>query len=228
MTSLSKQILDQQSIKGMPFGFKDNIRLIKAFKYIQAHIPKRSKILDVGCADGYFARELFRAGYECYGLEIYKPAVNKALRTGIKVVHGSFLDKFPFASNFFDVVFAGEVLEHSIDDRRFLHQLYRVLRPNGLLIITVPNLLSLQSRFFILFGHMPPNAYKESHYKYYNYQLLVNKIREARFTIQKVDSSYLLISIYFNKYLGKLGEWLGTIFPRWGENLIVFAVKHKD
>lgn len=64
----------------------------------------------------------------------------------------------PFTSNSLDIVVAGEIIEHLYDTGDFLEEIKRVLKPEGKLIITTPNLAPLANRARILFGFQPPTC----------------------------------------------------------------------
>ncbi|MBT9168924.1 MAG: putative S-adenosylmethionine-dependent methyltransferase [Syntrophomonadaceae bacterium] len=61
----------------------------------------------------------------------------------------------PFQSAFFDAVFGGEIIEHQIDDQYFLEECNRVLRAEGIQVLTTPNLVSLGNRFLMFLGKPP-------------------------------------------------------------------------
>lgn len=62
-------------------------------------------------------------------------------------------ENLPYTSNSFDLVTITEVIEHLDDYRRILKDIFRVLRPGGLMVVTTPNILNLKSRFrFLVFG----------------------------------------------------------------------------
>lgn len=64
-------------------------------------------------------------------------------------------DRIPFDDDLFDVVYAGEVIEHILDTGKFLKEITRVLKKNGLLIITTPNLSFWLNRILVLCGYQP-------------------------------------------------------------------------
>lgn len=222
---MKNDILNQQKKYYQSYlKIKNNPRYKKIWQYLKKN-NCQGKILDIGCADGDFSEPLVKKGYDCYGLELTDEAIKKSASKGIKVSQGSFLEKFPYRDNFFDIVFAGEVIEHTTDDISFLNEINRVLKKNGILILTTPNLLSLGNRFLMFFGRLPRFAYAEFHYRIYTANLIKSKIIKAGFKIKKIDSSYILISTFFNKYLGLWGERWGTFFPRLGEHFIIYAQK---
>lgn len=204
----------------------NNPRYRKAWKFIEERSGNNSKVLDVGCADGSFCQKLISKGIDCYGLEVANQALKVASKTGLKTKKGSFLEPFPFEGNFFDFVYAGEVLEHTLDDESFLKQCFRTLKPKGVLILTVPNLVSLENRFLMFLGKLPQLAYAPYHYKIYTAKLLEEKLKLVGFRILRLDSSYVLVSKNYNWLAGSLGEWLGTQFPTLGKNLIFYAQRY--
>jgi SAM-dependent methyltransferase len=72
----------------------------------------------------------------------------------------NFIDGIPLSDNSVDVAIAGEILEHLTDARRFLREVRRVLRSDGYLLLSVPNIVSLKYRFAFLCGHIPALAAK--------------------------------------------------------------------
>ncbi len=222
----SKQIINQQNRYYATYAkILRNPRYRKSWDYIFKNIKGRKKILDIGCADGEFLTPFIEKGYDCYGLEAIDEAIRDSRKKGIKVKKGSFLEKFPFRDNTFDIVFAGEVIEHTFDDDYFLREANRVLKKNGLLIITTPNLVSLGNRFLMLLGRLPRFAYAPFHYRIYTPELLKDKLTSNKFIIKKFESSYILISTYFNKYAGYFGEAMGSVIPFFGEHMILFSKK---
>jgi len=115
------------------------------------------RILDVGCADGFISTFIAKkTEAKIYGLDISRKAVSMAIRKGItaKVVNID-TEAFPFEKESFDAVFCGDVLEHVYDTENLLRKINRVLKMNGHLIISIPNIASWYNRGFLLLGFMP-------------------------------------------------------------------------
>jgi methionine biosynthesis protein MetW len=119
---------------------------------------KFDRILDVGCGDGNFSVLLKEAckAKEVYGIEISEKDVESARKNGVKAYQLD-IDEgdFPFEDNYFDAIFAGEVIEHLYDTDHFLDEIYRVLKENGVFVLTTPNLASWQNRISLLLGYQP-------------------------------------------------------------------------
>jgi 2-polyprenyl-3-methyl-5-hydroxy-6-metoxy-1,4-benzoquinol methylase len=202
----------------------NNPRHRKARKFLERWSGER--LLDVGCGSGDFSAPLVSLGWRCHGIEIDQKAIEEAASRGIQVRRASLLDRFPYEDTFFDVVLAGEVIEHTIDDLAFLGECHRVLRPDGLLILTTPNLVSLGNRMLMLLGRMPRFAHHACHYRMYNARVLTEKMVRTGFKLTRLDSDYILVSTYFSKTIGRVGEWLPGVLPvTWGERLIAYATR---
>lgn len=108
-----------------------------------------TRLLDIGCGDGYVVHELARSGKEVIGLDITMEGLrcgrdeliqhSDAYPRGIpRLVLGSAFH-LPFAAGFFDGVVLSEVIEHVEEGGALLHEVHRVLAPGGTLIVSTPN-----------------------------------------------------------------------------------------
>lgn len=111
-------------------------------EYIISKIPKDvNSILDVGCGNGWVAKEFLSKGKQVYSLDISvtNPAkVNKLYQS--QKHFGIAADSFhlPFNDNSFDCVIASEIIEHVFDPAAFIKELFRVVKKGGSLVITTP------------------------------------------------------------------------------------------
>lgn len=108
---------------------------------------RKARLMDIGCGDGRFLKEMARYGWEVYGIDTAKTASNllKVMK-GIKYFSGE-LVQLNFPSDYFDVVTLWHVLEHLNDPLLELREISRILKRDGLVFIAVPNFNSLQARF---------------------------------------------------------------------------------
>ena len=99
-------------------------------------------LLDVGCGNGGFLRQMTELGWQAQGLDPDPKAVSAAIEAGVAVQHGTLLDS-GLPDDYFDAITLGHVIEHLHDPAANLEVCYRALRPNGLIWIGTPNLSSL-------------------------------------------------------------------------------------
>jgi len=100
-------------------------------------------VLDIACGTGYGSNILKKEGASrVYGVDISSEAIDFA-REKYRRGHVYFtigdLERIPFASNSFDAVVCFETIEHTDNHNQVLSELGRVLRPQGLLLISSPN-----------------------------------------------------------------------------------------
>ncbi|MCW3041094.1 MAG: Methyltransferase type 11, partial [Solirubrobacterales bacterium] len=86
------------------------------------------QLLDVGCGGGLLAPHVH--GYRHVGVDLSAPALAVAAEHGVEGVRAD-VTQLPFADASFDVVVAGEILEHVTDLPRTVAEALRVLRPGG-------------------------------------------------------------------------------------------------
>lgn len=100
------------------------------------------KILDVGCGNGAFLHKMQRAEMVAHGVEFSPDGCKEAKRLGLDVRCGT-LEEQRYPANSFDVITLNHVFEHVPDPMRTLHELKRILKPGGSIVIAVPNARSL-------------------------------------------------------------------------------------
>ncbi len=97
-----------------------------------------ARVLDAGCGLGLYMLRFRDFTEHVYGVDVDPEKVRKAQEIPSHVQCAS-AEHLPFATNFFDIVFSHEVLEHVDDDAEAVREAHRVLKPGGRLVIFVPN-----------------------------------------------------------------------------------------
>jgi len=108
------------------------------------------KILEVGAGHGAFTKKLYDHGFSISACDLF-PEIFMFDKVECKKV--DLTKKLPYENGSFDVIIAVEVMEHILDHESFFQECKRILRPNGKLIFSTPNIISLKSRIrFLLSG----------------------------------------------------------------------------
>jgi SAM-dependent methyltransferase len=125
-------------------------------------LPAGAKVLDSPCGAGAMVLSLAAQGFEAWGADI-EPAAQRAL--GGHFRYADLNHELPWPDATFDALFSIEGIEHLESRFNFLREANRVLKPQGLLIITTPNIVALRSRVRFLgsgFFHKDPRPLNES------------------------------------------------------------------
>ncbi len=118
----------------------------------------QGSLLDVGCGTGGNLAVLQAQGWDVYGIEISKIAAGHARERVGDRIHAGTLEDAPFKEDFFDVIVLSHALEHLFSPGDALSRARRLLKPEGLLVVTVPNAASLEGWLFgrLWVGWDPP------------------------------------------------------------------------
>ncbi|MFB0527476.1 MAG: class I SAM-dependent methyltransferase [bacterium] len=113
------------------------------------NLSKSSKILDVGCGAGMMAKEVANIGYEIFGMDYSynmakkaKASCNVNTKSDAKFLQGD-IESLPFKASIFDTVLCLGVITYLKSEQKALHEMARVLKPGGTLILSTLNKFSL-------------------------------------------------------------------------------------
>ena len=137
---------------GYPRRFPFNL-IVYLLSYTKARIDDLprfvpdGKLLDVGCGKGDYLVEMKKMGWNVFGVEFAYAGVLTAQKRGLEVFHGSIVDA-PFSDNMFDFIRLEDVLEHLPNPLETMIILRNLLKDNGRVRITVPNLDAFTFKLF--------------------------------------------------------------------------------
>ena len=107
------------------------------------NIKEDDLVLEIGCGRGDLIEKSSKEYKKVTALDISSAGVKEARKRVDMNCNSEFLvsdaTKLPFNAHQFDVVIFSEVLEHIIDQERCIQEIYRVIKPNGHLMLTTPN-----------------------------------------------------------------------------------------
>ena len=107
------------------------------YDYAKRFIYEEDSVLEIGSGKGAFFKKIKSKNY--VGLELSREAIDLAAEDGITILNESIQDYAVNNSNKYDVVCAFQVLEHVADIKSFIESSIKCLRPNGILIYSVPS-----------------------------------------------------------------------------------------
>jgi SAM-dependent methyltransferase len=138
--------------KFIPFiqDIRDSIMQARAKHFLSmlTDIKGTPKILDIGCSEGRLLKSFLKFNCQCFGVEHPDyPSERLIYPDRIEYFRGD-LENSDLEDNSFDLIFLWHVLEHMDDPAVVMAQVCRLLAPEGLLILAVPNFLSMEAKAF--------------------------------------------------------------------------------
>jgi ubiquinone/menaquinone biosynthesis C-methylase UbiE len=221
---------------------------IDRFSEIAYRLKDSRKILDVGSGHGLFLSLLCELGHECYSVdflditekypEIYKKKPVEFCVCNVEI------DTIPHEDNFFDAVACSQVLEHFTHSHLpAMKEIYRVLKPNGIVEIDVPNAVCFRNRSRMIRGKHITYDYEE-HYLYaepFTYKNLsfYPKRHNREFTLKElrillnatkfknIEASFLKSRRYREglEKIRSIGSAFRDFIPSLRKSIIAFAKK---
>lgn len=111
-----------------------------------------ASLLDVGCGRGFLLEQLAARGVNgLVGVDVFSDVRSDAW----EYRYGDVTQLLPAADGSFEVVVAGEIIEHVPNPDLLLREIRRVLKPGGTLVISTPNLVSWANRILVPLGVQP-------------------------------------------------------------------------
>ncbi|MGE0792833.1 MAG: class I SAM-dependent methyltransferase [Candidatus Woesearchaeota archaeon] len=208
-------------------------RLKKILKFLS----KKNKInlLDVGSGRGHFFEEInkYIPNINYIGVDFSEKQVEIGKKNGLDIRKQDLTKKWNFKDESFDVVFASEIIEHIFDTDFFVSEANRVLKKNGIIIITTPNVASLGDRLRLLFGKLPSalenraSLNHSGHIRAFVKKDLINLLKDNNFKeIYITGRDFYLPLIKHNTFiLGKINDFLSNLFPSLSAGFIALAKK---
>src|SRR5574341_181361 len=139
----SEEIFDYESnYMGVPDPFEKQQLITKEESRMRSvlDLNPKGKVLDIGCGAGFFIESLkhYCKDIEAYGCDISHIAISEAKKRNLDIEFDVTKDgKLPYDDNFFDYIICMEVLEHVPDMTGVLKEMRRVIKPNGIIHISV-------------------------------------------------------------------------------------------
>lgn len=175
-------------------------------------------LLDVGCGTGINFSVLSKYG-EAFSSDASEEALGFCKTRGIRGLVRSDLESLPFESSTFNVITALDVLEHVDNDLAAIDELLRVIKENGVLVITVPAYGFLWSEHDEALHHRRRYAASE----------LRNKLTNSGFEVERITYyiTFLFFPILFMRFVQSLAKksihakTSHVILPGWLNSLLV-------
>jgi len=189
------------------FGYQDyaqdEIEINRTFqrkmRIIDKLMPDKGKILDIGCAMGFFINVAKEDGWEVTGIDLSEEAIKYAKKRFNYDVRCTSLDKAGFKGASFDVITMFDLIEHVEYPDLLIKQCYGLLKPNGLLVITTPNSGSVVAK--LLSKRWEEYKRAREHIFFFSRKTLTDMLVKNRFKVVKSHTAgrYFQIRSFFSR-----------------------------
>lgn len=209
------------------FGYEnylaDEEKIVKTFskriKAIEKITDKKGELLDIGCATGFFMKAAKNMEWKVEGVEISDFAAEYASKHfKFKVYKDDFL-KLNLKENSYDVVTLWDVIEHFYDPKKALIKIRKILKPNGIVVLSTPDVDSVPAK--ITQSKWVGYKLSDEHLTYFSPKTLSRLLEETGFKVIKkthigkhvsLDMLSDRASIY-SPIIGKLISASGKVLP---------------
>lgn len=156
------------------------------------HLPQNTqKVLDVGCADGYFGLSVKQwSGAEVWGVEMVPSIAEKAVGKLDKILVGLIddsktLEQLP--EGYFDAIFFNDVIEHLVDPEALLLKIKSKLSPQGVIVSAIPNVRHFRTLRNLIFKkdweYEEYGVLAYSHLRFYTQKSIQRMFKKLNFEI---------------------------------------------
>lgn len=206
-------------------------RVAIAVEEITSTVHLGGQVVDLGAGSSIVANMLREAGVSTLVADVSPEVVKNASDQGHQSTVFDASDTFPWDDESFDGVYAGELIEHIFDPVEFLKQCYRVMKPEGSLVLTTPNLATIQDRLGFLFGYGPRHV--DPLHRYIRYHIRPFTPRRLTEVVEHVDLRPIRLqsnywTLQMNGERKMTSALLARMLPRLGGTLIMTAVKNNS
>jgi ubiquinone/menaquinone biosynthesis C-methylase UbiE/uncharacterized protein YbaR (Trm112 family) len=175
--------------------------------------------LDLGCGDGLNTSWLLNYFPQMYASDYNLLRLLRSSRRnpGARVFMADVTD-YPVTDHAFDVIFFNHVLEHIPEDEKALAEVYRMLKPGGLLILGVPN----EGAFFwqMAYKLQPASLASSDHLHFYTAGSISEKCLDAGFTIKEIYPIGWGLPEWRVDAMVRGCKWVDDLFEKAGRALI--------
>lgn len=159
-----------------------------------------SKILDVGCASGRMANEIWKIypRSKVVGVDTYKKALDFGHKRypHIKFIHSD-AHKLPFRSNSFDLIICYEVIEHVVNPIDVLSEIKRVVKKDGLAIVVMDSGNLLFRIIWLIWENTKGKVWRGAHLHPFHHTELEDVINKSGLTIKNKIFSHFGMEVSF-------------------------------
>lgn len=211
---------DNPKLRGYADYARESKLYLKTFRkrmaLVSRYLPAQGKVLDVGCAAGYFLRVVHEQGHDVQGVEVSSAIAKEAIANlGEARIHVGTLDEArlckPYQPASFDLITLWDVIEHVPNPQALLRSVRELLKPSGTLLLETQNVASRWAR---LLGPAWHHYKHHEHLYHFTPATITRLLADCGFAQQHIGSAYAGKYVSFGflaERAGRLGRIPGLL-----------------
>ncbi|MCA9872397.1 MAG: class I SAM-dependent methyltransferase [Anaerolineales bacterium] len=177
---------------------------------MQKHQPD-GKLLDIGCGAGTFLVEARKMGYEVFGQEVAPYFIKYCREEQNLTIYGDFMENLQLAPESFDCVTNFDVIEHHPDPKLLVSQMYDLLRPGGLAVISTHDIGNFFARHYgVKWRYIRPIG----HITYFTRDTLARLMTDCGFRVVQAGGSHTIDETRFKVFRNYIRQFMRVIVLR--------------
>jgi SAM-dependent methyltransferase len=190
------------------------------YRFAEEILPeavKYPRAVELGCGRGEFARLLRDRGFDVTAVDVDSQNVTACQGLGFRTRQADLNQPLPFEDDSFDLAVMLEVVEHIPSADHLVMEISRILRHDGLLLLSTPNCAWILYRTQSLLGYPPHN--EGYHFRFFVRRNLTDMLKSAGLEVVRKNSWTYPLPL-LNRFRGLLGQpRLDWRVPEWLEPL---------
>ncbi len=200
---------------------------------IKGEVEKKGdklRYLDIGPRGNFLKKVADDFSINTLGLDQSDRLADYLKKKGIKMIKADLQKKIPVKDGSLDIISGLLVIEHLVDPEFFIKEMRRILKKDGLLILSTPNMNSLGSRLRILFGRLPleyGSVYSMRwghHVRLFNKGIFRKLFEKNGFRVERLTGTEVYLHPNRNVE-GLHSKFLGRLFPCLAQKLFIVGRK---
>lgn len=135
---MTRQEIYRKRYKKLNPTWSESTQMYK--KIVLEEVNDKTKMLDIGCGHSDLLKDSYAKASVAFGIDPETDTISR--NPFLKDIRTEYVEDMSFEDNFFDVVVCAWVFEHLSNPEKALSEIYRVLKPKGVLIFLTPNVLN--------------------------------------------------------------------------------------
>lgn len=196
-----------------------NIRLIATYftKVVDGQMPLiGKKLIEIGCAKGYFLKQAKNLGADVFGVELNKVNAEIAQNSVAGIIYDKDIFELSLPSETFDIIYMRDVIEHIHNPIPFMEEMSRLLKPGGMIFLETHNIDGLIHR---VVGGKHTCVFGFEHPVHWSYKTLKLALEKSGIFVDKAhfESADLNLLTFLGYY--RTSTW--TTIHSWKSNALI-------